>query len=525
IPSTYLNSKEVTPGMRQWWKIKMDNYDTVLFFKVGKFYEFYHMDAVTGVKELGLAYMKGKFAHAGFPEISYGRYSDMLVQKGFKVARVEQTETPQMMNNRTNKGDKVVRRELCAITSKATKMFRFNEGDIADDAAAYLLAVKESGFDESCGGESKYGVCFIDTSIGKFHLGQFSDDRQCSRLRTLIANNVPAQILFERGGITKKTQSVLHHEMLSTMKEQLSPGAEFWDASKTIKFLQENEYFHEGGEQKWPETLKGMSIGDNAGLTPAEDFELAFSALGACIWYLKKCLIENELLSMKKFELYQPLDEITVHRKSVSFTEGRNHMMLDGVTLTNLDVVPNGVDIPLEGTLLEQVDNCCTSFGKRLFKQWLCSPLCNPKSINDRLDAVEDLMSRRSLVSEAREILRNLPDLERLLRKIHSMGSVSRSKDHPDSRAIFYNELTYSKKKIGDFLSTLEGFQKARKLCVLFKDQLETIKSKLLRMTIGMESSTDAGKFPDFREELDFFFKYAFDHRKAKEEGVILPKE
>ena len=84
--------------------------------QVGKFYELYHMDAVTGVKELGLTYMKvlqpnaqdivyflpffntkgrydltvcclyfqGKFAHAGFPEISYGRYSDMLVQKGFK---------------------------------------------------------------------------------------------------------------------------------------------------------------------------------------------------------------------------------------------------------------------------------------------------------------------------------------------------------------------------------------------------------------------------------------------------------
>ncbi|XP_028406070.1 DNA mismatch repair protein Msh6-like [Dendronephthya gigantea] len=522
VPSSYLNSKEVTPGMRQWWNIKMNNFDTVLCFKVGKFYELYHMDAVIGVKELGLTYMKGKFAHAGFPEISYARYSDMFVQKGYKVARVEQTETPQMMSNRSSK-EKVVRRELCAVTSKATKMFRFNEGDIADDAAAYLLAIKESGFEDVSGGESKYGVCFIDTSIGKFHLGEFSDDRQCSRLRTLIANHVPAQILFERGTITKKTQSVLQHEMVATLKEQLYSGSEFWNAAKTIKFLQENEYFLEEGEQKWPEALKEIANGDNAVLSPGEDSELAFSALGACIWYLKKCLIENELLSMKNFELYKPLDENNVHKKSVSFTQGRNHMMLDGVTLTNLDVVPNGADIPLEGTLLDQVQNCSTPFGKRLFKQWLCSPLCNPKSINDRLDSVEDLMSRHSLVSEAREILRSLPDLERLLRKIHSMGSVNRSQDHPDSRAIFYNEVTYSKKKIGDFLSTLEGFQNARKLCSLFEDHLETFKSKLLTMTIGMESSIEGGKFPEYKDELHFF-KNAFDHKKAKEEGVILPK-
>ena len=52
--------------------------------QVGKFYELYHMDAVIGVKELGLAYMKGDFAHSGFPEITFGRNSQMLVQKGYK---------------------------------------------------------------------------------------------------------------------------------------------------------------------------------------------------------------------------------------------------------------------------------------------------------------------------------------------------------------------------------------------------------------------------------------------------------
>ena len=52
--------------------------------QVGKFYELYHMDAVVGVQELGLTYMKGVFAHSGFPEIAFGRYAQTLVQKGYK---------------------------------------------------------------------------------------------------------------------------------------------------------------------------------------------------------------------------------------------------------------------------------------------------------------------------------------------------------------------------------------------------------------------------------------------------------
>ena len=58
------------------------------------------MDAVVGVQECGLAYMKGNYAHSGFPEIAYSRYAQSLVQKGYKVARVEQTETPAMMEER-----------------------------------------------------------------------------------------------------------------------------------------------------------------------------------------------------------------------------------------------------------------------------------------------------------------------------------------------------------------------------------------------------------------------------------------
>lgn len=69
---------------RQWWIEKARRMDTVLFFKVGKFYEIFHMDADVAVKELGLLYMKGYKAHAGFPEIAYGKFSERLVGLGYK---------------------------------------------------------------------------------------------------------------------------------------------------------------------------------------------------------------------------------------------------------------------------------------------------------------------------------------------------------------------------------------------------------------------------------------------------------
>ena len=107
------------------------------------------MDAVIGANELSLTFMKGDFAHAGFPEKAYGRFSSILVQKGYKVARVEQTETPEMMNERckqllkTSKFDKVVSREICQVTTKGTQIFSFIDGEAKESETNYLLSLTE----------------------------------------------------------------------------------------------------------------------------------------------------------------------------------------------------------------------------------------------------------------------------------------------------------------------------------------------------------------------------------------------
>ncbi|NXH23175.1 MSH6 protein, partial [Bucco capensis] len=531
VPEDYLN--KCTPGMRRWWQLKSQNFDAVIFYKVGKFYELYHMDAVIGVNELGLIFMKGTWAHSGFPEIAFGRFSDVLVQKGFKVARVEQTETPEMMEARckatahTTKFDRVVRREICRIITKGTQTYSILDCDPSENHNKYLLCVKEKG-DSS--GQRVYGVCFVDTSVGKFYIGQFADDRHCSRFRTLVAHYTPVQVLYEKGNLSVETQKILKGSLVSCIQEGLISGSQFWNASKTLKVLLEEGYFKEKQTSdngcSLPSVIKSLtSESDSLGLTPGEDSELALSALGGCVFYLKKCLIDQELLSLADFEEYVPVDIDTANMTSSSsfFARSDRRMVLDGVTLMNLEVLQNGTNGSTEGTLLERIDSCCTPFGKRLLKQWLCAPLCNPKSINDRLDAVEDLLAVSEKISEVSEHLKKLPDLERLLSKIHSIGSLLKSQNHPDSRAIFYEELRYSKKKITDFLSALEGFKVMENIVDVMEEVASDFKSKILKQLVTRKAKNPEGRFPDLSAELQRW-DTAFDHNQARKTGMITPK-
>ncbi|XP_031959096.1 DNA mismatch repair protein Msh6 [Corvus moneduloides] len=531
VPEDYLN--KCTPGVRRWWQLKSQNFDAVICYKVGKFYELYHMDAVTGVNELGLIFMKGTWAHSGFPETAFGRFSDVLVQKGYKVARVEQTETPEMMEARckstghSTRFDKVVRREICRIITKGTQTYSVMDCDPSENHSKFLLCVKEK--DDSAG-TRVYGVCFVDTSVGKFHVGQFPDDRHCSRFRTLVAHYTPVQVLFEKGNLSVDTQKILKGSLVSCIQEGLTSGSQFWNASKTLKVLLEEGYFKEKQNSEngcsLPSVIKSLtSESDSLGLTPGENSELALSALGGCVFYLKKCLIDQELLSQANFEEYVPMDITTAKTVSSSslFARTSQRMVLDGVTLMNLEVLQNGTNGSTEGTLLERIDSCCTPFGKRLLKQWLCAPLCNPKSINDRLDAVEDLLAVPDKMSEVSEHLKKLPDLERLLSKIHSIGSPLKSQNHPDSRAIFYEELKYSKKKIADFLSALEGFKVMNEIVDVMEEVASDFKSKVLKQLVTRKAKNPDGRFPDLSAELTRW-DTAFDHNQARKTGVITPK-
>lgn len=524
--------KKETPAMVQWWEVKSRNMDTVLFFKVGKFYELFHMDADIGFKELGLIYMKGEKAHSGFPEIAYSKMSSQLVAKGYRVARVEQTETPEMLKERNStlaKKAKVVRREVCSLLSIGTNTASFLDARITsqNQLAKYLLALKESV--DPGQNAFRFGICLINCVTGAIQLGEFDDSEQRDRLKTLFAQFTIVEIVNERGGLSEDTRLMLKYSAPDAVRSELRVGKEFWDAQHTIEEIERAGYFKESG---WPvEVLNHLEMDK----TVKPEAQLAISALGGCIWHLRRSIIDQELVSLGNFKHYKPADEeAREHRESVNATElekdelRQQYVVLDAQTIQNLEILANNYNGSRSGSLIDIMDKTVTSFGKRLFQEWVLKPLCKTADINERLDAVEELGKNGDIMMEIRDYLRKLPDLERLLSRIHALGSMHRSKEHPDSRAIMYESETYNIRKIRDFVSVLNGFGTAMTLATDLGPRLEQLESPLLQAILKIvksgEESHANGHFPDLTAKLEFF-RHSFDQKAAQKSGVIIPQD
>ncbi|KAF2367994.1 DNA mismatch repair protein MutS clamp [Trinorchestia longiramus] len=526
VPESFLNQQ--TPCHRQWWKFKSQHFDTVLFFKMGKFYEFFYMDAEIGVQELGFILMKGAVPHSGFPEISYGRYSASLIEKGYKVARIEQTETPDMMEKRCkatpkcSKFDRVVRREVCQLTSVGTRVWGVQDAELSSTVPSYLLALTAQSKDDS----TMVGVAFIDTSLGVFHLGQFSDDRHHSRLRTLLAHHPPAQVgakalLTERNKLPGGVRQVLAQcGVPPNLHESLTPSTEFWTAEKTLQFLALQDCLKaDHGSVDWPEQLKSF-LTDDCTMAVEGKSELSISALGALLWYLQRCYLHAQLLSRKLFQVYTPPD---LQQESLSAEQcpkqrvvfKQQHMVIDGSSMVNLEVLRNNSTGEVAGSLYALLDYTSTPMGKRLLQQWVSGPLMCCEGIKARQEAVLELRQLGAAVENTTTLLAKLPDIERLLPRIHSQGLHLSSSD-PNTRAVLFEEQQYSKKRVLSFLTVIQAFHSISKLPSLFNE----VESQLLRSVVSR--TDEGGKLPAMDDALIFFQK-AFDHELAKKEGKIIP--
>ena len=152
------------------------------------------------------------------------------------------------------------------------------------------------------------------------------------------------------------------------------------------------------------------------------------------MFYLERCLIDVDMFTMKRFEEYVPpllsVDNniATPEVKGMDRWKNRN-LIIDGATLLNLHLVPPYTGKKATGTLRDptaityslfsKIDKCKTPFGKRLLRQWICSPSCDPETIAARQEATEFLMKpeRRNLLDKIKQSFNRMPDLERLVQK------------------------------------------------------------------------------------------------------------
>lgn len=572
----------MTPASKQWWDLKAQYFDTVLLFKTGKFYEMFHMDADVGVQVLGFNYMKGHVGHAGFPEIGYGSFCQKLVERGYKVARVEQTETPDMLKERKSKtkGKKpqVVNREVCSVMSIGTRTFCYLDDTSrlkkSTESHGPLLTIKETLLstpisDEEDGDQPicEYGISIVDAVNGTVTLGQFADDVLRSRMHTLLTTHMPSEVLVEGGSASSVLLSLLksysnfrveivrpkEHLPKSTavdpsIRQQLdrpNNPAQPWDVQETIQELHRRGYFPRGSKSssnsraRWPKVLQA-AIDGNA--------NLAVSSLGAALFYLQRSLIDEEIMTMGNIKAYVPPttinptnhgvpiisqlaqeemreeDGVVLSESSTSEKEEDasfqwkiestmkdmcqeteiDHMALDGTTLQNLEILTNGQTQSTAGSLWSKLNHTKTPHGGRLLKAWLLRPLFRAQDIARRADAVQELSAGGAGMSmgDARILLSKCGDIERLLSRVHSMSGTENASHHPNERAVLYENVVHTKRKVGDFRKLLNGLRQASEIPEVFeKIQIE---SGLLQRVV--RKADKGGCFPDMGVELDWFF-------------------
>lgn len=458
-----------SPFEKQYWEVKQKLWDTIVFFKKGKFYELYENDATIGHQLFDLKLTdRVNMRMVGVPESSLEIWVNQFIAKGYKVARVEQMESAlakEMRERDSKKQDKIVRRELACILTGGTLV---DAGMLQDDNATYCVAIKESVLDD----HPIFGVSFVDAATGQFFLSEFEDDVDLTKFETFVAQINPRELVVEKSKLSTKALRILKNNTSpTTIWNYFKTGSEFWDADMTRRELDCSGYFANKedleAEEVWPTVL-----------AEARDKDVLMSSLGALIQYLRILKIEQSLLSQGNFNVYSP-----IHRNGT--------LILDGQTLINLEIFANTVNGGTEGTLFNLLNRCVTPFGKRLFKSWVCHPLCDIGKINERLDAVDMLNADRTLREQFSGQLTKMPDLERLISRVHAGAC-----------------------RPQEFVKVLEGFE-----------QIEYTMTLLGAFTGGKGIISHlVSSMPDLSEPLAFW-KTAFDRQRARDEKILIPAQ
>ena len=355
-----------TPLMKQYNEIKKDYEDSILFFRLGDFYEMFFEDAVKASKELGLTLTsrnKEKDANvplAGVPYHSASSYITKLVSKGYKVAICEQVEDP-----KSAKG--IVKREVVKVVTPGTVI---DVDSLDSKSNNYLLSIREA--------DGKIGIAYIDITTGEFKVTEIEKEKDYSKLFNELNKIEPKEIL-------------LLDSFYEDVREQIDDYVQKNQASVSIvgktrdgnKFLM--DYF-------------GVISLESYGI---KDKKTVIGAAAMALDYAQTMQLENEL---------------TVEK--IEFLNTSNYAEINSITRKNLELTKNQREKTVYGSLLWVLDRCKTSMGTRLLKRYINNPLLNVKEIEKRQQDVQYFIDNILIREDLKEKLDNVYDLERLLGKI-----------------------------------------------------------------------------------------------------------
>ena len=334
---------DTTPMMQQYLKIKEENKDAILFFRLGDFYEMFNEDAIVASQELDLTLTSRDRAKpedertpmCGVPYHSCDGYIARLIAKGYKVAICEQMEDPAAAKG-------IVKRDIIRVVTPGTVDAAMLEGSQAN----YICGVYID--------ETNAGLCFCDITTGKTHATAFSGPERVNHVMNELGRFSPAEALLNEGACAQG-------ELAALLKEKFNCRVERGGAARfqpeACRRLVEKQYGREA-----------------AGALPQGN-PAALLALGGLLGYL-----------------YETQKTDLGHINDLEYYEQGRFMELDLNTRRNLELTATLRGKEKRGSLLWVLDKTKTAMGGRLLRSWLERPLLNVAAVNRRLGAVEALV-------------------------------------------------------------------------------------------------------------------------------------
>ncbi|MBP6005111.1 MAG: DNA mismatch repair protein MutS [Pyrinomonadaceae bacterium] len=379
--------QNATPMLRQYLDIKKLYPGTILFFRLGDFYEMFNEDAVLASRELQITLTArhkdspNPVPMCGVPHHAAANYIARLVRKGYRVAICEQTEE-------AGKGVKLVKRDVVRVVTPGTAI---DPQLVEPKDTIYLAAV--------CGSGETFSAAFLELSAGLFSVTQIAATDSWQRICDEIASFSPREIIFPRALEQNVTRSLGSSQAAPTFFDELNRGAgsPVW----TLTPLDDGDF-----DRSECERLLKLQFGVKE-LTAfgLADRPEAIRTAGACLKYAS----DTQRASAG-------------HITDIEYFENTDYMILDAVTLRNLEIVDSRGE-KNRRTLFDVIDHNVTGMGSRLLKQWLLRPSLKRSEIQTRLAAVTELIDT-IFREKIRFLLKEVSDLERLIGRLN-IGTAS----------------------------------------------------------------------------------------------------
>ncbi|MFL6285936.1 MAG: DNA mismatch repair protein MutS [Pyrinomonadaceae bacterium] len=405
----------LTPMLRQYQELKRQHPGTLLFFRLGDFYELFFEDAITGAREMEITLTARQKERGqpvpmcGVPHHAVANYVARLIRKGYRVAICEQTEDP-------SKTKKLVRREVVRIITPGTAV---DPHLVETKECVYLSAV--------CGAGDTYGAAFLDLSTGEFRATELSGADAWALVRADIESYAPRELLFPRSLEPLVREAYASHiareATLPLTSEESRPPCDDVDSPAPIARITPAAHAAAASDGAalaltplddwlWEPTSCASLLLEHFGARTLEGYGLggrvaAVAAAGACLRYAR----ETQRAA-------------AAHVSDIGFFETHDHLVIDSITCRNLELVESQGPAGRGASLLAVLDATVTGMGARLLRSWLLRPSVRRGEIEARHGAVEDLHRSQMRRDRVRTHLREVSDLERLTGRIN-MGTAT----------------------------------------------------------------------------------------------------